>query len=66
MDATEPNGIMRMLATRTGRVTLIVSDPSYWKAQALSVICEDALKEALRKWTDDPNGKRDDEGGPDE
>ncbi len=58
MDATEPSGIIRLLETRTGRVTLIVSDSSYWKAQALSVICEDALREALRKWTGDPDEGR--------
>lgn len=58
-----PNGIIRILATRTGRVTLIVSDPSYWKARALSVICEDTLKDALGRWMDDPAAP-DDEGGP--
>ncbi len=43
----EHASVVKTIPTKTGQLTLIVNDDSHWKANALAVICEAALQQAI-------------------
>lgn len=49
----EHASVMRTLSTVSGEVSLIVSDDLRWRADALAMVCEAALANALVAWGDD-------------